>query len=72
MKTLKFASIGFTVFAIFGLMAFALQGQTQEEKGDHMEHSAVMQDCANGNRSRVSRRGVSPRCFGWFSAWPST
>ena len=46
MKTLKFASIGFAVFAIFGLMAFALQGQTQEKKVDHMEHSAVMQECA--------------------------
>jgi len=46
MKTLKLATVGFAVFAIFGLMAFALQGQTQEKKVDHMEYSAVMQDCA--------------------------
>jgi hypothetical protein len=46
MKTLKFVSMGLATFAIFGLMAFALQGQTQEKKVDHMEHSAVMQECA--------------------------
>ena len=46
MKTLRFVGMSLAVFSIFGLMAFALQGQTQEKKVDHMEHSAVMQDCA--------------------------
>ena len=46
MKTLKFVSIGSVALAIFGLMAFALHGQTQEKKMEHMEHDAIMQECA--------------------------
>jgi len=46
MKTLKFVSMGLVAFAIFGLMAFAQPGQTQEKKVDHMEHNVIMQDCA--------------------------
>jgi hypothetical protein len=46
MKTLKFVSMFSVALAIFGLMAFALQGQTQEKKVEHMEHDAVMQECA--------------------------
>ena len=47
MKTLKFASIGLAVVAIVGVMAFAMQGQTQEgNAAEPIEHNVVMQDCA--------------------------
>ena len=48
MKTRTFGSIGVVALAIaiFSLMAFAQQGQTQEKKVDHSEHNEMMQSCA--------------------------
>jgi hypothetical protein len=46
MKTPKIVRMFSVTLAIFGLMAFALQGQAQEKKVEHMEHGAIMQECA--------------------------
>jgi len=48
MKTPKFGGIGGLGFAlaIIGVVVFAPQGRAQEKKGDHMEHSEMMQACA--------------------------
>lgn len=46
MKTPKFVAMSLALFVIFGLTAFALQGQPQQQTMDHMEHSAPTQECA--------------------------
>lgn len=46
MKTLKFVSVGVVAFAIYGVLAFAQQGQTQAKKVNHMQHHAMMEECA--------------------------
>jgi hypothetical protein len=46
MRTAKFFSLGLVALAIFGLMLFAQQGQTQEKAVDHMKLDAIMQECA--------------------------
>jgi len=46
MRTAKFVSLSLVALAIFGLMAFAQQGQTQEKAVNPMKHAAIMQECA--------------------------
>ena len=48
MKTRMFGGISVMALAlaIVGLIAFTQQGQTQEKKVEHMEHSKAMQACA--------------------------
>jgi hypothetical protein len=46
MKTLKLVSLGLVAFAVFGVMAFAQQGQKQETKTDYTKRHAIMQECA--------------------------
>jgi len=48
MKTQRFGSFGGLAFAlaIIGVVAFARQGPTQEQKVAHLEHSEMTQSCA--------------------------
>lgn len=46
MNIRKLCGVGVVALALFGVMAFAQQGPAQEKKGDHMEHNAMMQECA--------------------------
>ncbi|MFN0051993.1 MAG: four-helix bundle copper-binding protein [Planctomycetales bacterium] len=48
MKTQKFGGMGVAalVLAIGSLVAFGQPGQTQEKKGAHTEHDAMLQTCA--------------------------
>ena len=46
MNICKFGGVVALALGIVGLVAFTVQGRTQEKKVDHMEHNAMMQSCA--------------------------